>query len=61
MAATRPLLSLSFFLLAVRLSLGVKCTLEEYNPCRCVLTDGYRGYVDLSPIFKNGPLDSNTI
>ena len=43
------LLFLPLSLLAVRFSLGVKCILEEYNPCRCVLF----------PIFKYGPLDSS--
>ena len=37
----------------------MKCTADGYNPCRCILSDGYRGSVDLTPIFKNGPIDVN--
>ena len=39
---------------------AVKCTIKEYNPCRCILSDGYRGIVDLMPIFKDGPLVLDT-
>ena len=37
----------------------MKCTADGYNPCRCILSDGYRGSVDLTPIFKNGPIDDD--
>ena len=57
--ATFLLLFVSLSLFAFRDSSGVKCTADGYNPCRCILSDGYRGSVDLTPIFKNGPIDVN--
>ena len=39
---------------------AVKCTIKEYNPCRCILSDGYRGIVDLMPIFQDGALVVDT-
>ena len=57
MSIARLLLFVSLSLFAFRGSSAVKCTVDGYNPCRCILSDGYRGIVDLTPIFKNGPID----
>ena len=43
-------------LVSFRLSDGVKCTTDALNPCRCILSDGASGVVDISPLFSDGSL-----
>ena len=51
-----------FFLFLSLMTIGgecsVKCTVEKYNPCKCTLSGGYRGTVDLTRVFEDGPLIS---
>ena len=52
--AAFPFFFLLLSLLAVGVECGVKCTVEKYNPCKCTLSDGYRGTVDLTRVFEDG-------
>ena len=47
-----PLLLLTSF----QLSSCIKCTTDVSNPCKCFLSEGAVGIVDISPLFKDGPL-----
>ena len=46
------------FLASFQISDGVKCTTDSTYPCRCTLSDGREGFVDISPLFSNGPLSA---
>ena len=44
------------FLASFQFSDGIKCTTDNTFPCRCTLSDGPVGFVDISPLFYDGPL-----
>ena len=44
------------FLSSLQLSDGVTCVTNALYPCKCTLSDGASGVVDISPLFSQGNL-----